>query len=226
MELLEQHTIKQKQITEAVLSAQEEERKIIGTELHDNINQILATSKLYYGAVDACGDNLTEMLAKGDEYITLAIEEIRKLSRKLVAPPFIESGLQPAITELAQNIMMTKQMVIETIMSDFDEHAVSKELKINIYRIVQEQLNNILKYAQADSVSVALCNHGNKIRLDIHDNGVGFDTSQKSKGIGLANIRTRAELFDGIMEIESSPGNGCRLKVILFNKNAKSQLAA
>lgn len=87
---------------------------------------------------------------------------------------------------------------------------------MGIYRIIQEQFNNILKHADAQKIIIRLVQDKKKTVLSIKDDGVGFDTGKKAKGVGLMNIKTRASLFNGEMMVISSPGNGCELKVI-FN---------
>jgi signal transduction histidine kinase len=84
---------------------------------------------------------------------------------------------------------------------------------LHIFRILQEQLKNIVKYAKADTVSISLKNCANQFCLTIEDDGVGFDIKQKRSGIGLTNIRNRVESYNGTLEIVSSPGNGCKLLI-------------
>ena len=81
------------------------------------------------------------------------------------------------------------------------------------YRIIQEQLNNIHKYASASEVNIRLKTDDENMYLTINDNGVGFDTSKKSKGIGLRNIESRVQFHKGHSSIYSSPGNGCRIEI-------------
>jgi two-component system sensor histidine kinase UhpB len=90
---------------------------------------------------------------------------------------------------------------------------LSNNKKLIIYRIVQEQINNILKHSRATESQIELKTHNKKLQLLIKDNGVGFDPKKKAKGIGLNNIISRVEMHNGDMEIISSPGNGCMLKV-------------
>jgi two-component system, NarL family, sensor histidine kinase UhpB len=104
-------------------------------------------------------------------------------------------------------------------MNNLDENVLNRDQKIAVYRIVQEQLNNILKYANASRVSIQLKNESGRIRLDIADDGDGFDPKAKRKGIGITNIISRAELYNGHVQIDSEPGKGCRLGVTL---NVKS----
>jgi two-component system sensor histidine kinase UhpB len=82
-----------------------------------------------------------------------------------------------------------------------------------IFRILQEQTNNIIKYANAKNVLISLKEENNKIYLSITDDGKGFDTSVQSKGIGFINIYNRVDAFGGDMELISSRGNGCSLRV-------------
>jgi signal transduction histidine kinase len=89
-------------------------------------------------------------------------------------------------------------------------------LKLVIYRIIQEQLNNILKHAGACGVEIELEEQANTLIVNITDNGKGFNSSEKNNGIGLKNIRSRAAVYNGTVEIESSPDNGCEMKIIFL----------
>jgi signal transduction histidine kinase len=97
--------------------------------------------------------------------------------------------------------------------NSFNENTSSDKLKLSIYRIVQEQLTNIFKYAKAQNAWLSLHQSPELVELVIKDDGVGFDTTEKQQGVGLQNISTRAEMHDGKMILESSPGNGCMLTV-------------
>jgi PAS domain S-box-containing protein len=217
-ELALQQRLKQQQITEVVLGAQERERFELGQELHDNINQILATSKLYLDVAIEEREPRIELLAKSRNNISMAIEEIRRLSKELITPSLNDLGLVQSIKELIRSIQMVKKMKIRLTISGVDENALLPEQKINVYRIIQEQLNNILKHAQASSVSIELNKQLEQIRLRVEDDGRGFDPRMRRDGVGISNIMSRAELYNGKVEIDSSPGKGCRLEVILNSK--------
>jgi Signal transduction histidine kinase len=96
---------------------------------------------------------------------------------------------------------------------DLNEDSLSEDLKISIYRIIQEQLNNIRKHARASKVHILLEHGNNNISLFIEDNGCGFDIHSKRKGHGITNIINRAETFNGGVELVSSPGRGCTMHV-------------
>jgi len=222
-ELALQQRLKQQQITEVVLGAQERERFELGQELHDNINQILATSKLYLDVAIEEREPRIELLAKSRNNISMAIEEIRRLSKELITPSLNDLGLIQSIKELIRSIQMVKKMKIRLSISGLDENALLPEQKINVYRIIQEQLNNILKHAQASSVSIELNKQHEQIRLCVEDDGKGFDPRVRRNGVGISNIMSRAELYNGRVEIDSSPGKGCRLEVILNSKALPEQ---
>ena len=217
-ELALQHRLKQQQITEVVLDAQERERFELGQELHDNINQILATSKLYLDVAIEEREPRIELLDKSRRNISMAIEEIRKLSHELITPSLNDLGLVQTIRELIRSIQSVKRMKIRLDVAGLDEDELQPEQKINIYRIIQEQLNNILKHAQANNVDIELYNAQEQVSLRLTDDGKGFDPRIRRKGVGISNIISRAELYNGKVEIESAPGKGCQLVVILNSK--------
>jgi PAS domain S-box-containing protein len=217
-ELALQQKLKQQQITEVVLGAQERERYELGQELHDNINQILATSKLYLDVAIEEKEPRLELLAKSRKNISVAIEEIRKLSKDLITPSLNDLGLTQSIKELIRSIQSVGKMRIRLNISGLDEAELLPEQKINIYRIIQEQLNNILKHAQAGEVVIELNKVKEQVRLRLADDGKGFDPRVRRKGVGISNIISRAELYNGKVEIESAPGKGCQLIVVLNEK--------
>jgi len=222
-ELAIQQRLKQQQITEVVLGAQERERFELGQELHDNINQILATCRLYLDVAIEEREPRLELLVKSRNNISMAIEEIRRLSKELITPSLNDLGLVQSIQELIRNIQMAGKMKIRLAISGLDENALLPEQKINVYRIIQEQLNNILKHAQAHSVMIELTKEEEQIRLLVVDDGKGFDPRMRRDGVGISNIISRAELYNGKVDIDSAPGKGCRLEVILNSKALPTQ---
>ncbi len=216
-ELLHQKMQEQKNITKAVINAQEKERAEIGRELHDNVNQLLATSKLYLHqcVIQPCKSD--EYIMKSQEYLSCAMDELRKLSHALVGPTQDETmGLIVSLETLLSNISLVKNIEISFKYSTYREEESEVGLKLVIYRIVQEQLNNILKHAAASNVEIELKKEVNCLIVNINDNGKGFNTSVKRTGIGLKNIKNRAEIYNGIVQITSSPGEGCKMKIIFI----------
>jgi two-component system, NarL family, sensor histidine kinase UhpB len=201
----------QKNLTEATIQAQEKEREELGRELHDNINQILASSKMYLNLGMANPAIREEMILKSSGHINRAIEEIRKLSKTLIVPSLGEMGLKELITDLLANISETTAIRTNVTFNNFDENNLEKKLKLMLFRIVQEQCNNILKHAHADNIVLSMSHTRNRIMLNICDDGVGFDSNTKAAGIGLSNIKSRVDVYSGKMKMITSPGNGCEL---------------
>ena len=139
--------------------------------------------------------------------------EIRKLSKTLLPPSLNDKGLQPALEELAAHIRQVNDLCIRIEWNEVNENEFSGDLKLTVFRIVQEQLNNIIKHAEAKEAVVAFHRRDEALFLSIKDNGVGFDTSQKKNGVGLRNICSRAELNNGYASVHSEPGEGCELLV-------------
>ena len=215
-ELENERELKQQEITSAVITAQEKERQELGSELHDNINQILAGSRLYLGLAKKELKAEHPYLTETDNLITSAINEIRNLSHSLIAPSLHESELLAAIENIIEVTQETSGIMISLQALDFDETDIPDKLKLSIFRIIQEQFNNILKHADAQKVIVRLVQENEKTLLSIKDDGVGFDTNKKPNGVGLMNIKIRASLFNGELNMISSPGKGCEMRV-LFN---------
>jgi two-component system, NarL family, sensor histidine kinase UhpB len=205
----------QKAIAEATIRGQENERQQLGIELHDNITQILATARIYLESAMS-GTDPQARINKSRELIAMATQELRKLSHTLLPPSLQEFGLKQALHELTDTIAQTGLFHFNKQWDYFDEQLLHKDQQLTIYRIVQEQMNNIIKHAGAKHVHISLClvTHDDEIELMIKDDGKGFDPSQKRNGVGLRNIISRAELYDGQVSIHSSPGQGCELKVI------------
>jgi len=213
VELARQIIRQQKLITETGIQAQEQEREEIGRELHDNINQLLAASKLYLEHAIKKEELQSQLLNKCHENIVNAIEQIRQLSHSLVAPSLVHITLIAAIKEIIANIRLTKSQEVELKIKNFNEEIIDKNIKLMFYRIVQEQTNNIIKHARAKNAIIELEATPDNFILIIGDNGVGFNTNQNFEGIGLRNIKNRVSLYDGTVDIISSPGNGCTLEV-------------
>jgi signal transduction histidine kinase len=201
-------------ITEAVLAAQENERRLIGAELHDNVNQILTSAQLYLGLTLTKDDNERERFGQTtNDIISKAMQEVRKLSHTLIPPSLSGETLAEALQHLLQSSQQSGAFEVQLDLAGFHESLVSNKLKLTIYRIVQEQWSNVIKHACAQNVSVTLKHKRNHLELSISDDGIGFDSDIHVRGVGLKNIETRALLHEGIVTLATAPGKGCTLHV-------------
>ena len=201
----------QKEIARAIITGQEKERNYIGQELHDNINQILAGTKMYLSSAGKKNDEIKEAVKYPMELIDSSIAEIRLLCQQLVTP------LKNIDLEAIVQVLLKRLEQSTTTKTDFlyniPDELLSDDLKLNIYRIIQELLNNIVKYAEAKNVSISLEAKNKNISIIIKDDGKGFDIKQKRAGIGISNIINRAESFNGKAKIKTKPGKGCKVTV-------------
>lgn len=213
-ELAQQRDTQQKLITQTSIQVQEREREEIGKELHDNINQILAATKLYLDiAMKESGEEeVTEILLKSHKNLASAMEEIRQLSQSLVAPSLGGITLDHALARLIENLPLASTLSLRLDTSGYTQDVADEDIKLTCYRIVQVQLNNIIKHAHAKDAVIEL-KKGKNLELTIRDNGIGFSPGKKTAGIGLRNIRNRVGFYNGEVEICSEPGKGCTLSV-------------
>lgn len=214
--LTEEKRTKQKEITAAVLIAQEKERAEIGKELHDNLNQLLAVAKLYIQSAKAGDDNSEINLGKSVKLIGGVITEIRRIAKNLIIPGTHIIGLFDNIKNLIKDMMTLNPVVFRFRTNGMNENEFNDKLQVTIYRIVQEQVNNIIKHAEATHATIELSRVKNKVTLLITDDGQGCDMIHSiKKGVGLLNIKSRASLSEGSATLVSKVGEGFILKVTL-----------
>ncbi|MFZ4057438.1 MAG: PAS domain-containing sensor histidine kinase [Ferruginibacter sp.] len=205
---------KQKLINKATLKAQEQERNRISGELHDNVNQLLMSAKLHIGVAKNNEKDSKVILDKATKYLMMAVDEIRNLTRKLNSSVVNITGLVKSIEEIANSLQLSEQIKVKLLIKEELVLKLDEEQKLMVYRIIQEQSNNILKYAKATEVTISMEERHQIVHLTIADNGIGFDKkTQKSRGIGFINIFNRADAYNGQVEIKTSPGNGCVVHV-------------
>jgi two-component system sensor histidine kinase UhpB len=182
-----------------------------------------------------------ELLERSTELVSNAINEIRKISKSLITPGLREIGLVESIEDIIDDLRVAggamaggtgsrvaggadnrvaggaagDKLAIDLDLQNISEDQIEDRRKLTVFRIIQEQLNNIVKHARATRVLIRLSGEQDHIVLTVADNGVGFDVSRHRKGVGITNMISRAELFNGKVEIVSGPGEGCTLTVSL-----------
>ncbi len=205
--------IKSRQITSAAIKGQETERSKVSRELHDNVNQILTTTKLY---IELCIDQKVETiptLHKTAELLTGTINEIRSLSRQLSPPSLGSINFRETFRDLVESSGISALLDARIEFDELQFQEMENELHLALYRVTQEQFTNIAKYAKAGSVVLRLKQEGARLQFSITDDGKGFDPGIKRKGIGITNMQSRVETLNGKFRMISSPGNGTKLEV-------------
>jgi two-component system, NarL family, sensor histidine kinase UhpB len=140
------------------------------------------------------------------------LDEIRQLSAAIRPQEFATLSIKEALDQLIYSIQrVKKEYLFEIEVCQLAEERLTDQHKLMIYRVVQEQVNNILKYAQPHLITITIQSKGDLVTIVVEDDGSGFDPQRAQGGIGLRNIQSRLQIFGGHMKIDSSPGNGCIL---------------
>ncbi len=212
--LAKERNRRQNEITAAVINAQENERAELSKELHDNINQILTSTRLLVERGLANKMDHEAVLHLNLEYLTTAINEIRKLSQSLMPPSLHEVTLHEAVNHMISNYNAINPFEIKYTNNLKDEEKVNEQTRLTIFRIIQELLNNIVKHAEASVVQLSIIYNENLITISISDNGKGFVLTPDNRGLGLRNISSRAHLCGGQVSIHSELNVGTEVKVV------------
>src|SRR5436190_1911706 len=212
LQLKNEEQRKKTEIMKAIIDAQERERYEISHELHDNVSQILTTCKLLLeAALTQPGEN--KYLEQSKQNIQRAIDEIRSISHRLNPATLRYIGLHGAIEDLATNINNAGKIHVSFSPSLNADKKINEDVELAVFRIIQEQVTNVLKHSDAHSVSISLSEVAGKLSLTISDDGKGHDLQIKKHGLGLKNILNRAEFYKGTAEMNSKPGKGFNLHV-------------
>jgi len=194
--------------THALLQGEEQERQRIAQDLHDSMGGMLANIRMSISK-DGIGNinETNDIVQKLDR----SISEMRRISRNLMPETLKNLGLETALSELCES-MSYKKLRIQFEAFDLSEN-IPFETQLALYRITQESISNVIKYAQANNVIVQISQNDNLLNLTIEDDGVGFDKNQITKGLGLKNIENRVQLINGTVDITSAKGEGTTINV-------------
>jgi signal transduction histidine kinase len=212
--LTQQELQQLKILTQTTIDNQEQERLQISKKLHDSISQHLITTRLYMEmAKEKASGELLEMISHAHKNLTDVINEIRQLSQSLVPHTLADIGLIESIRDLCIVLSQTNSFQVEFHHHCLHEETIPENMKIMLFRMIQEQVNNIIRHADASEVNIKLQADAEQVILSINDNGRGFDLSQQNTGMGLTNMLNRVSLFDGKTNIDSTPGKGCTVTI-------------
>jgi len=194
---------------EAYIQSQENERKRFAQDLHDGMGQLLSSLRLVLGTVSpqsTTGERV-QVMDKAEGLLQDMHREIRSIAFNLMPQTLIQSGLIAALKEMADRLNHSTNVTIRVGSFDLPDK-LSEVQEISLYRIVQEWVNNVIKYASASVIEIQFVGHDQEISLTIEDNGNGFDPEvlEHSEGNGWKNIRSRSNLLKGELFIDSQAG--------------------
>lgn len=208
----------EEKVFSAFIEGENKERDRLARELHDGIGQYLAATSMNLDAikkeVQKLGDRERSLFENGVSYLKQAMTETRNLSHNLMPSIIEDYGLGIALKNLTDDF--GKSSGIDSRFYDnIESSKFGRKREVNIYRIVQECLNNISKHSEATKVSVQLIKDEFDLILTIEDNGIGIDTSHPSyvSGLGLNTIKTRTFIMGGVFDIETSKNKGTLISI-------------
>jgi len=189
-----------------VIQTQEIERKRISAELHDGVGPVLSAIKLNLGQMSHAETDHRKY-EKAMQLIDESYKELRNISHQLMPAILLKKGLISALEELAESVN-SSDILKMTIDSDDCGRRYSNSLEINLYRIIQELVNNMLKYSGASEAQIQISHEPAEVSIMIEDNGRGYDPSllYQSTSNGWNNIISRLNIINGTIEIDSQPG--------------------
>lgn len=191
----------------ATIQGEEKERKRIARELHDGIGGRLNAARMHVGALTREFPQLRQSAAFNDIELLLAetTEEIRLSAGHLMPDILLQKGLSKAITQYCATVKRPETLDIDLqLYGAIDE--IHYKMQLNIYRIIQELINNIVRHARATKAIVQVIRKESDINITVEDNGAGFNKSLVEEGYGLNNVKFRVKESGGTMQIESEPG--------------------
>jgi PAS domain S-box-containing protein len=214
-----------------IIEAQETERQRVARELHDGVNQIIASAKMRLRKVEegmlALYPAAREILRRCDQLLVQALEENRRIAHNLRPTDLDELGLETACRNHCKDVQTRTQLKIQCRISRVDRRW-SRDVELNLFRIVQEAITNIQRHANAKTVQLVLTQQKGAILLRIRDDGRGFDPNahkagkRKGHGVGLTNIRERATSLGATCEIKTAVNRGTSISVRVPTTRAKS----
>src|SRR5688572_6014607 len=211
--LLERIEAERRRAGRLQLRAQEDERKRVARDLHDEVNQALTAILLRLEALTQIAPpRLRDELAETKSLANQAMGELLQLARQLRPTALDDHGLVPAIEDQLRRFKA--QYGIDTRLSTQGElDDLGGDQQLVLYRVTQEALNNVARHARAQHVSVEIERVDGSVALEVVDDGAGFQLGREDRGLGLEGMAERARLVDGEFDIVSRPGRGTTLKL-------------
>ncbi len=211
------NTRRQAELLKAIVETQENERGRIAMDMHDELGPLLSAVKLHVGAVkNTVPAEVTTVLMDTEDLLDDAIGQIRQIVRDLVPRNIDQKGLAGAMYDMQQHFETFTSVKIDLHLDKLSER-FSPQSEINIYRIIQEIVNNAVKHAGTNEVLIIFSKNEQHLKIEVSDKGKGFDPTSLSDGSGLKNIETRIKLNKGTYEVKSEQGRGTAY-IIAFEK--------
>lgn len=218
LELNETRSKQQEEILRNTIAAQENERKRIAQDLHDEVGAMLSVVKLNVGRIEKKSEELVakNLASETKTYLDEVITQVRRISRSLLPPSLEKLGLFFALEELASWVNKSDQLKIICWKSG-EQFRFDTKKELAVFRIIQELLNNSIKHAEATNIYInARFSPNGNLMISVTDNGKGFKLNEKmATGLGLKNLESRTQIMDAKFKMKSIPGKGTTAIIFL-----------
>ena len=210
-----------RRLSQRSMQVQEEERRNLARELHDELGQSLNAIKVDAVTIRDRSENAAEVQRSAKAIIEVSgqvYDAVRSLLQRLRPVALDELGLRSAVEYGVEQWQRRHTAVHCNFSTQGDLDGLSEEINITLYRLAQECLTNVAKHAQATSLAISLVraaggeHNGGEVRFSFEDNGRGFDPGLRRQGLGLVGLRERVEALDGNFDLQSAPGHGARIR--------------
>jgi signal transduction histidine kinase len=208
-------------LTSAALELQEQERKRLSMELHDDIGQTLSALKIMIETARRRSSDsaITDILLQASAATDTLVTDVREIARRLRPPPLDDLGLVAALRWHLDNLSLMTPLKID-FHAELGDQRLAEELELGCFRIVQEAVSNVLRHSGADCLTIKLIRQPYHLLVSIQDNGCGFDPEQvhlarRHHPLGLLGMRERTIGLHGELRIHSAPGNGTDIEAII-----------
>jgi signal transduction histidine kinase len=192
-----------------LVEGQEQERKRIARELHDGLGVLLSATRMQFTSIRDTSPENRPLIDRATQLLEQAAGDVRKISHNMMPGLLTKLGLYEAVADLVDNLNNSGNIIAQCDIAD-DLVRLPENQEIMIYRIIQEMVNNTLKYANAKNIIIRIQSVNNRLMLEYSDDGKGFDLVklEDSKSIGLKSIQSRVNFLNGQVSVSSQPGEG------------------
>ncbi|MDN5213979.1 type IV pili methyl-accepting chemotaxis transducer N-terminal domain-containing protein [Fulvivirgaceae bacterium BMA12] len=222
-EKIEKRVKEQEYRSVLILEGQEEERKRISREIHDGIGQMLTAMKLNMEAINPSSSvHSRRRFDETKSMLKNVIKEVRRVSFNLTPSSLSDFGIAPAIKKFCNEVEKLSEINIIFDNKSGFINRLDKHIETNVYRIIQEAVNNAVKYSKAENIKVSLEHSSSQLRITIADDGKGFDVKKlkesghfSASGHGIFNMKERTAFISGNFNLHSEPGNGTQIDLTI-----------
>ncbi|MEM6515244.1 MAG: histidine kinase [Bacteroidota bacterium] len=215
LDKIKQKKAYENEISKTKLEIQEQTLKFVGQELHDNVGQLLVYAKMQLGMLDSKVEGKAKQnLKETSNIVSDSLAEVRALSKSLNSDVLMNIGLLESVENEIKRLKSLSFSTVSFFVEGEPVEIANESHELVLIRILQEFFSNTVKYSEANSVDVKLIYTDAELRIEVYEDGSGFDVITVKKGSGLINMESRAKLIGAYFDLQSEVGSGTKLTII------------